>query len=88
MREELERRNIVFVQEMSLRSGFIADFSIPEKKLIVEVDGLRWHKPNNRKDRFRDYVLKRAGWNVIRFTEKEVYDDVKVCVDKIENLLT
>lgn len=84
MREELERRGINVLPQHPTRLGFVIDFAIPEHKLIIEVDGEYWHEPNNKRDRFRDYMHKRGGWKTLRFTDKQIYDDVKKCVDKIQ----
>ena len=53
-----------------------------DKRIIIEVDGKHWHsgKKKQKKDRFRDYMLKRAGWTVIRIKEEEI--------DKLDKLLS
>ena len=83
LHDELVRRGIDFEFQFPTRSGFIIDFAFPEKQLAVECDGAAWHIPGNRRDRFRDYILRRGGWTIMRFTEKEILDDVCRCVDEI-----
>jgi very-short-patch-repair endonuclease len=85
---ELQRRILTFEQFYPVRSGFILDFAFPEQKLGVECDGEKWHPPNNRKDRFRDWILKRDGWKILRFKEKQINESILKCVDKIESCLT
>ena len=70
----LDVRGIRYISQYPLRQGFIADFALPDKKIIIEVDGERWHsgKKKVKKDRFRDYMLKRDGWTTIRIKEKEI----------------
>ncbi|NIN01494.1 MAG: DUF559 domain-containing protein [candidate division Zixibacteria bacterium] len=87
MREELERRRLEFEQFYPVRSGFILDFVFPEQRLGIECDGGRWHKPGNPRDRFRDWILNRGGWKILRFTEAEITKDISACVDTIETLL-
>jgi len=87
MRIELERRNLDFVQEHSVRSGFVIDFAFPDKMLGIECDGERYHKIGNRRDTFRDWMLKRAGWKIMRFRGKEIESNIKNCVNKIESCL-
>jgi very-short-patch-repair endonuclease len=50
--------------------GFAADFSWPDRRLIVEVDGWETHgdRRSFEEDRRRDAMLGAAGWTVIRFT--------------------
>jgi len=85
VREELERQNIEFIQEMPFRNGFVADFVILDKKTIIEVDGHPSHftKRGKKKTRFRDWMFKRDGWKIIHFTEQEILDDVSKCVNHI-----
>jgi very-short-patch-repair endonuclease len=54
--------------------GFRADFLWPELKLIVETDGLRYHRTpaQQARDRDRDQVLIAAGFTVLRFTHAQV----------------
>ena len=84
---ELTRRGIVYEPEFPTRSGFIIDIAFPALRVAVECDGERWHKPGNKRDRFRDYILRRGGWTVIRFTEKEIVTDYCACVDRIEEVI-
>lgn len=52
------------------------DFAFLDHKLIVEVDGRRWHAKNEafETDRLRDNAALAAGWRVLRFTWREVID--------------
>jgi very-short-patch-repair endonuclease len=87
MRLELERRGLLFEQFHPVRSGFILDFAFPDQKLGIECDGERWHSQANQRDRFRDWILRRGGWTVLRFREKEIKEDVSECVDILEAVL-
>jgi very-short-patch-repair endonuclease len=55
------------------RSG-IADYAFPDDRIIVEIDGRRWHSRNETydDDRRRDNAAQLAGWRVFRFT----WDDI------------
>lgn len=50
------------------------DFAYPPAKLIVEVDGYRWHSGKSawQRDRTRDNALNRLGWTVLRFTAEDL----------------
>lgn len=56
--------------------GYRLDLAIVSKhiKIAVEVDGRYWHRQGDRplKDARRDELLERQGWDVIRFTDREV----------------
>ena len=47
------------------------DFCFEAVRLVVEVDGARWH-PDPARDRSLDNALARLGWRVLRFTWAEV----------------
>ena len=78
----LDERGICYILQYPLRQGYIADFALLDKKIIIEVDGNKWHsgKKKQKKDRFRDYMVKRAGWKTIRIPEKDI--------DKLDSLLS
>lgn len=50
------------------------DLAYPEAKVIIEVDGYRWHSGRAawQKDRRRDNDLNRLGWTVLRFTAEDL----------------
>jgi len=83
VREELTRRGIIFIQEKALRLGFVADFFIPDKNLLIEVDGEHWHIKGNKRDGFRDYMIRRGGYKIIRIREKDIYANVLKCIEEI-----
>jgi very-short-patch-repair endonuclease len=47
------------------------DFCFAEARLVVEVDGEKWHQDPAR-DRSRDNALAALGWRVLRYTWAEV----------------
>ncbi len=53
---------------------YAVDFMWREERLIVEFDGWDFHRGRDRfeSDRARDTALKAAGWEVIRFTWRQV----------------
>jgi very-short-patch-repair endonuclease len=55
-------------------NGFRVDFYWPELGLIVETDGLRYHRTPARqaRDRVRDQTHTAAGLTVLRFTHAQV----------------
>jgi len=79
---ELERRFLKLVREAGLShpqtqawvNGFRVDFYWPDLGLVVETDGLRYHRTaaQQRKDRLRDQAHTVAGLTVLRFTAAQV----------------
>jgi very-short-patch-repair endonuclease len=58
-------------------NGFKVDFFWPELGLVVETDGLRYHRTASQqlKDRRRDQAHTAAGFTVLRFTHRQVRHD-------------
>ena len=62
---------------------FIADFFCFEESLAVELDG-EYHQYRLTEDLERTDVLKILGLKVIRFTNKEVEQNIKLVLDKLK----
>ena len=86
---ELERRFLALVRKAKLAlpqtgayvNGFTVDFYWPDLKLIVETDGLRYHRTpaQQARDRLRDQTHAAAGLTCLRFTHAQVvYDPAHV----------
>lgn len=64
--------------------GYIVDFYCPTKKLVVEIDGLHHgDKENLEYDRVRSDYLSGFEINVLRFTNKEIDNNIKKVIKKI-----
>ncbi|NTE00877.1 leucine--tRNA ligase [Agrobacterium tumefaciens] len=66
--------------------SYIADFICLNKKLIIEVDG-DYHIENQENDNIRTEVLNQLGFDVIRFSNDEVINNLTLTVDKIKSTL-
>jgi very-short-patch-repair endonuclease len=79
---ELERRFLRLVREIGLPTpetggrvnGFKVDFFWPDLGLVVETDGLRYHRTpaQQARDRVRDQTHTAAGVTTLRFTRAQV----------------
>ncbi len=69
--------------------GELADVVFPEHRLVVEVDGWRYHRGKRafNDDRRRDRKLVRAGWRVIRFTDDQVQYEPDLVGAELSELL-
>ena len=61
---------------------YVADFCCYEKRLVVEVDG-KQHGEMGDKDQERDAVLETAGFRVVRFWAKEIYQNQTEVLQRI-----
>jgi len=61
---------------------FILDFYCPEHKLVVEIDGAS-HETRHEYDAERTEILNVYGYRVLRFTNKEIAQDLPAVLSKI-----
>jgi len=96
--EELRRRNIngekflrqfpiFIVNGVGRKSFYIADFYSAKHKLVIEVDG-PIHLLKKEYDANRDLVMQYWGFNILRFTNDDVINDLSNVVGKIDNYLS
>jgi very-short-patch-repair endonuclease len=73
--------NLKFRREHPI-GKFIADFACEARKLVVEIDG-GYHDQIGEQDIEREKVLRTLGWDVIRFTDKDVEQDAEAVAHAI-----
>jgi len=65
------------------------DFSIKDKKVVVELDGHDYHKTKKQRqnDAKRQRKLQKQGYTVVRFTGNEINNDVSGCISEVLDIL-
>lgn len=68
---------------------YIADFVCIRRKLIIEIDG-GYHSQEEQiiKDYLRTEDLNKMGFEVMRFTNDEIYSNLSEVLDKIFNYIS
>ena len=67
---------------------YIADFACLEKMLVIELDGGYHSLPEQRiSDEQRSADLHEMGYTVIRFTNEELFQEIKIVLTKIKTAL-
>ncbi len=63
----------------------VVDAAIPSARLIIELDGRRWHstRADFQRDRDRDRRAVEHGWRVLRFTHGDVIKRPQAVIDSI-----
>jgi len=94
---ELERRFLRLAERAGLPrpltqarvAGFKVDFFWPEFGLIVESDGLRYHRTPNQqlRDRVRDQAHAAAGFIALRFTHAQVTFDPEAVIATLRGVV-
>ncbi len=69
-------------------NSYIVDLLWPEGKLIVEIDGFKFHgnKYAFSHDRNKDYELTISGFTVLRIPHDEVMQDILLAIEKIRDV--
>jgi very-short-patch-repair endonuclease len=95
---ELERRFLGLVRSAQLPkpetrqlvNGFRVDFHWPTLDLIVETDGLRYHRTPSQqaRDRRRDQVHTAAGMTALRFTHAQVRFEPRQVAEVLSSVMS
>jgi very-short-patch-repair endonuclease len=89
LRDLIRRAGLPHPVTNALVSGYEVDFLWPSHKLIVEVDGFKYHgtRAAFERDRVRDTDLQAAGYRVVRFTWRQITQQPYVIVARLAVLL-
>lgn len=64
--------------------NYIADFYCPKAKLVIELDGSQHYGPEGQaRDNVRNGYMKGIGLRVLRFADKEVFENIHGVLEKI-----
>jgi very-short-patch-repair endonuclease len=64
--------------------NYIVDFYCPERKLVIEIDGSQhFTDPGKAKDKMRDNHLADLGLKVLRFSAREVMENLEGVLEVI-----
>lgn len=69
---------------------FRIDIAFPSHKLATEIDGWEWHgkhKGDFQRDRERQNLLSIQGWTILRFTAKDIHQDLPKVLETIQRCL-
>ena len=63
---------------------FIVDFYCAKKRLVIEVDGMIHQKPKvRRRDIAREQALRKSGYRILRFSNKDVIQNIDRVLEEI-----
>ena len=87
--QRLRKRQIrdVKFRRQFIIERFITDFCSPQVRLIIEVDG-PIHQYTQVEDRIRQEYLEACGFEVIRFTNMDIFDTLDSVADAIDAVVT
>ena len=89
MAAALNDAGIIFEFQFAVGGKFLCDFALPAHLLIVECDGEYWHNTprQRRQDASKDAYLQACGYTVIRFSDKQIRQDIHSCIQAIKTRL-
>ncbi len=86
----LRRKQLKGIQIYRQRiiGNYIVDFYCPSAKLIIEIDGGQHYSNGGiKEDQTRDDYMRDQGFKVLRFSDREVFENPNGVIEKIhENL--
>lgn len=69
----LDRLGVAYVFQHPM-AGYVADFFVPSRSLVIECDGEYWHSRPHcaARDRRKDETFMKLGYSVLRLPEREI----------------
>jgi very-short-patch-repair endonuclease len=63
---------------------YIVDFYCPRANLIIELDGGQHYTDEGiKKDKTRDEYLSKKGYTIVRFSDREIFENLTGVMEKI-----
>lgn len=89
MAAALRKSHIAFSEQVVMFDKFMVDFKLTNYPIIVQCDGAYWHdKPKAKaKDKGQDAYLVKAGYVVLRFTDRQVLHQMPSCIKTIKQAI-
>jgi len=92
IKEALEKTNLEFEEQVPLKGITVADFYLPEHRLVIYCDGDYWHKGEwakkhkvINKDNWQTKILENSSYKVFRFSESEINSSPDKCIDLVKS---
>ena len=85
----LEDQNLIGLTPQYPIGNYYADFAEQSSRTVIELDGHDFHKTKEQRsnDYKRERFLMKEGWQVVRFTGSEIYNDVTSCVKEAKEII-
>ena len=83
------KNRIAFDEQVVMFGKFMVDFKLSEYPIIVQCDGVYWHdRPKAKaKDKGQDAYLVKAGYVVLRFTDRQILHEMSTCIKTIKQTI-
>ena len=70
----------IYKEDGWIERYFIADFFVPDRNIVIEVDGKKYHEHHSQKDKARDRLIQEhyPEVKILRYTWGDLSDDSKM----------
>lgn len=87
--EILKDLGVKFSEQVPMFDKFVVDVLLDEKPIVIQWDGEYWHnqKKNKQRDISQDAYLKKCGYQVLRYTDKQIKNDLQFVIKDIKEKL-
>ena len=76
-------KGLIFYRQKVI-GQYIVDFCCPKANIVIEIDGgQHYDEPGRNADRRRDDALSRMGLKVLRFSDREVFENIEAVMESI-----
>ena len=88
-RKILQDLGIEFNEQVLMFDKFLVDVLLKRKPIVIQWDGEYWHNRPKRKklDKSQDAYLKKCGYKILRFTDKEIKENKELVYDNIRKAI-
>jgi len=63
---------------------YIVDFYCPQANLIIELDGGQHYTDEGiKKDKMRDNYIREQGYKILRFSDREIFENLEGVIERI-----
>ncbi len=89
MAKALSEHKVKYSEQVVMFDKFMVDFLLPEHNIIVQCDGMYWHdRPKaKQRDKGQDRYFAKAGYTVLRFTDKQINKHMSECIATIRRAI-
>lgn len=87
VKNRLREWGVKFEEQYNMDNKFLIDIAFPTLKIAVECDGEYWHSlPRNKHvDKQKQIHCDKHGWQLLRFTDKQINRNLDDCINIILN---
>lgn len=80
----IQRGIFPFLVNVPIRTICRPDITLPYAGIVIQIDGIYWHRGRKDKDAAQDAALRKCDWIVFRWTEEDVQKRLPELMEELE----